>query len=79
MDFRRSPEGISTGHPSDEIPDLSWNFRTAFASPPAFPTPEELEAFAMPADNGLWLHDDEGLGPVSPDPRQKDPEQAIGF
>ncbi len=53
--------------------------RTTFASPSAFPPPKEFEASSVPADNGLWLHDDEGPSPVPPDPRQEDPEQAIGF
>ena len=40
---------------------------------------QELETFAMPADYGLRFHNDEGLGPVPPNPGQYNPEQAICF
>ncbi len=41
------------------------------------PSPVELEASAVPADHGLWFHDDQGDGPFSPQLREPDPEGAI--
>jgi hypothetical protein len=32
----------------------------------------------MPADNGLGLHEDQSRSPVPPNPREENPEEAIG-
>lgn len=40
-------------------------------------SPEELEPFAMPAENGLRLDDQEGRPPLTPDFGKPDPEEAI--
>jgi hypothetical protein len=41
------------------------------------PGPVELEALAMPANDGLRLHEDEGALPVWPQARERDPECAV--
>ncbi len=40
-------------------------------------SPVEPETLAMPADNGVWLDDDQDLSPARPEFRQKDPEDPI--
>ena len=40
-------------------------------------TPVQLKARPMPADDGLRLHDDEGLGPAGPNLPQGGPEQPV--
>ena len=32
----------------------------------------------MPADDGVWLDDNHSIGPAGPDPRESDPENAVG-
>jgi hypothetical protein len=37
-----------------------------------------METGAVPADDGLGLHDDEDVGPAGPKAAQKGPEQPVG-
>ena len=41
------------------------------------PTPIEAETGAMPADDGVWVYNDERFGPAGPELLQQDPEQSI--
>jgi len=41
------------------------------------PGPKPAEGPAVPAHDGLWLHDNQGLAPARPDPRECDPEEAV--
>ena len=43
------------------------------------PGPEEFKPFAMPAENGLWLDDQEGRAPLTPNSGEPDPEEAISL
>jgi hypothetical protein len=69
----RSPRRVLAGDSTDERPDLRIDRRTS-ASMSALPCPVELEALAMPADHGLWLHDDQGVVSVWPQAAERDPE-----
>ena len=58
---------------SDERPDLRVDgWTTASVSAPV-----EFEAFAMPADHGLRLQEDQGVLPVGPQAEERDPECAV--
>ena len=46
--------------------------------PSRLPGPETSEALSMPADNRLRLDDHQDIPPTRPQPRQDDPEKAIG-
>ncbi len=43
------------------------------------PGPEEVEAFAMPADHCCRLDDRQGVAPIRPEAGDQDPEPAIGW
>jgi len=60
---------------SDERPDLRVDgWTTASVSAPV-----EFEAFAMPADHGLRLQEDQGVLPVGPQAEERDPECAVSL
>ncbi len=44
---------------------------------PTLPSPVQLEAFAVPPDDRLGLHDGERVSPVLPDLGQEHPEESI--
>ena len=73
-----APEEILASHPSDQMNDLAADPRTASPSGPRFQAPEDLESLAVSSDYGLGLHEHEAGSPVLPDPRDEDPEDAIG-
>jgi hypothetical protein len=41
------------------------------------PAPEETEAGPVPADQGVWLDDNQHVRPARPEPEEDDPEAAI--
>jgi hypothetical protein len=41
------------------------------------PPPEELEALAVPGQNGVWLHHNQTVPPAIPDPREQRPEGTL--
>ena len=50
--------------------DQTADFISDLRSPAAWsgpPTPVKPKAAAMQADDGLWFHDDAGIGPAGPD------------
>ena len=73
----RAPRRILGRHPVNESADLG---RCAGASSvaPRLPAPVPTEALAMPADDGLGLHDGERLLPSRPAAAQGKPEESIG-
>ena len=58
--------------------DLAADPRMVSPSGPRFQAPEDLESLAVPSDHGLGLHEHAAGSPVLPDPREEDPEEAIG-
>jgi hypothetical protein len=78
VNTRRSPCRVLAGHSTDERPDLRIDPWTS-ASVSALPGPIELEALAMPADYGLWFHNDQGVVPVWPQAAERDPECAVSL
>jgi hypothetical protein len=63
----RSPETILGSHLPDQ-PDHIGSQSSLLRSRPGSSAPEEAEAFPMPPQNGLWLHDGE---PASPHREQR--------
>jgi len=74
----RAPQGVGLGHPADERSDLRGDRRAAGPAPPTLPGPDELEASALPPDDGLGLDDGDGLPPAAPQAGQQDPQHPIG-
>jgi hypothetical protein len=55
MDPRRTPKRIVSAHPLDEITQAAIDLRPSCPIS-LFPTPEDFEATAMPAQNGFRLN-----------------------
>ncbi len=79
MHPRRAPTWVGPGHLPDELTDLQGNGWSTLSVPTALPGPVEPEAFSVPSDDGLGLHDGEYLGPVRPDPGQQGPEESVAL
>ncbi len=77
MNSRGSPQGIGTTHVSDELLNRDIDGGTTRFLHSTFPGPITPEALPMPADDRLWLHNEESLGPVTPESGQHDPEHPI--
>ncbi len=77
MDPRGAPERVLAAHTADEITGFARYGRASISPPSRFPSPIKAKAFAMPTDDGLWLHNDQHLTPVRQDPRKDHPQQPI--
>ena len=78
VDARRTPGRVFVSHLPDEASDRDVDARpTTLVA--ALPCSVELESLAMPRDDGLGLHDDQGVLPASPQARQGHPECAVGL
>ena len=78
MNPRRAPQGVGLSHAADERADLRSDRRAAGPVPPALPGPDEPEAGALPADDGLGLDDGDDLCPAVPEAGEQDPEHSVG-
>jgi hypothetical protein len=76
MDLGRSPIAILLRQASDQLTNLRGDLRSAAACPRA-PTPVEPETRAVPADDGLRLHDDKNVSPAGPTAAQGSPEESV--
>jgi hypothetical protein len=63
----------------DEIDDLARDRGSASSPGAGLPFPEEFEALAMPAHDGLGLYQDEAGAPVFPVPGEENPEEAVAL
>src|ERR1035437_228978 len=74
VDLGGSPIRVLIGQASDQNTNLIGDFRSA-AAWPGSPTPVQTETGAVPADDGLGLHDDEDIGPAGPRAAKGRPEE----
>jgi hypothetical protein len=74
-DATPAPRRVFPNHPHDELDDGGVERWAARATRP--PGPEADEAATMPADDGLRLHEHEGVRPPRPRAREHDPERAV--
>src|ERR1041384_6442405 len=65
-------------HFTNQFSDVFRNRRSTRLTTTDFPSPEEPEAAAVPANDGFGLHDHQGRPPIAPNPAQPSPEQSIG-
>jgi hypothetical protein len=72
-----APGGILASHAPDESAKLGVEPRAADRVRPGLPPPVELEASAVPGEDGGGLHDDEAGASVGPDAGQPDPEDPV--
>ena len=66
VNSRGAPQRIGLIHRSNEISNRWINEGTSELFTSTFPGPVKSEPLPMPSQNGLGLHDDEGLGPMTP-------------
>ena len=78
VDSGSAPQRILPRHPADKPSEFARHGRASRLPPSRLPGPETSEALSMPADNRLRLDDHQDLPPTRPQPRQDDPEKAIG-
>src|SRR5262249_22809314 len=72
----RSPEPVLPGHLSNEPDRLGGEFRS-LDLPLGFPAPEKTESLAMPAQDGFWFHEKDGVPPVRHETRQQHRKPAL--
>jgi hypothetical protein len=63
---RSAPQRVGLTHRSNEISEGWINTGMAELLHAAFPTPVQSKPLPMPSKDGLRLHDDKSLGPVTP-------------
>ena len=69
---------VCGSHALDQITHLAARGRAARRlAVSRTPCPKPAESPAVPAHDGFWLHDNQVLAPARPDPRQRDPEEAL--
>src|ERR1019366_5482674 len=74
----RSPRCVGFGHLADEGLGLLGDLVLRRRAWTRLPTPEKAEASAVPADDGVWLDDDQDIRPARPQARQNEPKGAVG-
>ncbi len=79
QDSGRAPGWILAGHPANQVTDLMFDGRASGFSGPRLPSPEQLEAFPVPLDDGFGLDDGQGRSPVRPEAGKHDPEDAVAW
>ena len=67
LDAPAAPGGIVPSHLADQVANLGVEARAADCPRPGLPLPVELEALAVPGEDGGRLHDDEAGPPARPD------------
>ena len=72
----RAPAWIGKTHLADQISDLLGHRRSAVRKP-ALPSPVEAKALAVPSDDGLRFHDQEGRAPTKPKAGKPYPERTV--
>ena len=77
VDPGRSPERIGERHLEDQVLELRADRGTPWPLAPRLPGPEKPEALAMPADDGLWANQAQGVAPRWPAAGEPDPEEAV--
>ena len=71
-----TPTRVGETHSPDEVPDLP-GYRWTTLIMAALPSLIESEALSKPGNRRLWLEDDEGRTPVSPQPGKPNPQEAV--
>ena len=66
LDPAPAPGWILSGHAADQRAELKIDRRATRCAAPGLPAPVELEALAVPGEDGRGLNDDEGGPPARP-------------
>src|SRR5450432_2544530 len=74
---RRAPSQVGFGHLADESSGLLGDAAIGRAAGVRLPSPEKAKTGAVPADHGVWLDDDQDIGPARPEAGKDQPERAV--
>src|SRR6266849_1311665 len=74
VDSGRAPERVGERHLLDEGSQLRAHRRTPWPTMSRLSGPESAEPLPMPADDGLWPNQAQGIAPARPALRKPDPE-----
>jgi hypothetical protein len=77
MNPRRAPQRVRGRHLANEGADLLINWWTAISSLPRASRPAAAKPVAMPADDGIRLHDNQSGAPVPPTSREGNPKESV--
>src|SRR6516165_10132274 len=77
MNSWRSPQGVRFRHFPDQISHLGAHSGTAGSPAPGDPGPVKPEPSSRPAHDRLWVDNQQGPSPVTPNPGQPDPKPAV--
>ncbi len=77
VDPRRAPQRVLLADARDQLADVRRDRRPPGAAGARFPSPVPAKTFPVPADDGLRLHDDEGVQATRPQTIEPDPECPI--
>src|SRR5262245_28054416 len=77
LDAAPAPGRVVPSHPVDQLANLGGELRAADPAPRGLPSPVELEALAVPGQDGRGLNDDETGAPARPDLREPNPEDSV--
>src|ERR1035441_10673135 len=79
MNALRTPSSVFVDHAEDQRAQFpAHTFSPRWSPMPRKPGPIQLESRPMPANDRLWLHEDQCPAPAFPEPLQHDPEQFVG-
>src|SRR5215469_7441665 len=74
VDARRTPSGILSAQPADQVADFVGKRGSSRPAPPNLPCPEETKALAVPGQDGLGLNNRQRRAPIAPDVGQPGPQ-----
>ena len=77
MNSWRSSQGVRFRHFPDQISHLGAHSGTAGSPAPGDPGPVKPEPSSRPAHDRLWVDNQQGPSPVTPNPGQPDPKPAV--
>src|SRR3982750_998466 len=77
MNPRRTPEHVFTAQGTNQGADFLRHLRPPRSATPNFPAPEQAKAFAVPADNGGGLDEEDTGPPIVPYGTEPSPQESI--
>ena len=77
MNSRSAPAGVNFCHLDDQPANLLGDSRSTRTTLTTLPSPEKLEALAMPDQNGGWPHHGQRFYPTTPEAGEQRPEGAV--
>src|SRR4051812_44038719 len=77
VDPRRAPERVLAAHRPNQAADLLRHGRSPGLAPSTLPVPKQAKTFAVPANDGRGLNEEDTGPPAIPDLAQPSPQESI--